>query len=247
MKLGIFFIAVSFLSLSCTSPNKSESSKGDSKTWEVRYAGALKKMMKKGDISAKADLADFKNTEHLYAIGAMEDLNGEIQIIDGESFNTMVVDSTLIFDQSFDKKATLLVYVTIPSWTSYDIPDHVKTYGALEEFVGSTAKQHNINHKEPFPFLLEGNATSFDWHVINWKDGDTKHTHDKHIRSGLHGTIENQEAQYVGFYSDSHHRIFTHHTTNMHIHVKTSDNTIAGHMDDLELGTDMKLLLPVME
>lgn len=48
----------------------------------------------------------------------------------------------------------------------------------------------------------------------------------------------------LGFYSDSHHAIFTHHTTNMHIHLKTIDNKIAGHIDGLELGKGMILKLP---
>ena len=85
---------------------------------------------------------------------------------------------------------------------------------------------------------------SFDWHVINWKDGDTEHSHEKHINSGLNGTIENRQVEMLGFYSDSHHAIFTHHTTNMHIHVKTVDTKIAGHVDGLTLGKGMVLKLP---
>jgi acetolactate decarboxylase len=48
----------------------------------------------------------------------------------------------------------------------------------------------------------------------------------------------------LGFYSNAHHAIFTHHMTNMHIHVKTTDNKIAGHVDDLTLGKGMILKLP---
>ena len=48
----------------------------------------------------------------------------------------------------------------------------------------------------------------------------------------------------LGFYSDSHHAIFTHHTTNMHIHMKLKDEKIAGHVDDLKLGLNMILKLP---
>ena len=48
----------------------------------------------------------------------------------------------------------------------------------------------------------------------------------------------------LGFYSNSHHAIFTHHTTNMHIHVKTVDNKIAGHVDGLTLEKGMTLKLP---
>ena len=54
--------------------------------------------MHKGDISGKADMSDFENYKHLYAIGALENLKGEIQIIDGESLTLSywIVQSVLI-------------------------------------------------------------------------------------------------------------------------------------------------------
>lgn len=201
-------------------------------------------MMHKGDISAKVDLMDFENTEHFYALGAIENLKGEIQIFDSKPSNTIVIDSVLTFDKSFDKKATLLVYASVSKWKSINIPESIVTYEQFENYVKQTAKDNKIKTNEPFPFLLEGTAKSFDWHVINWKDGDTEHSHEKHISSGPHGTIKNQPVEMLGFYSDSHHAIFTHHTTNMHIHVKTIDNKIAGHVDGLTLGKGMILKLP---
>jgi len=212
--------------------------------FKVEYKGALKNIMHKGDLSAKSDLTDFENTEHFYALGAIENLKGEIQIFDSESFNTMVLDSTLIFDHSFNKKATLFVYASVSKWKSINIPNNIETYKQLEIYIEQTAKENQIETDEPFPFLIIGKPKSLNWHVIDWKDGDTEHSHEKHINSGLHGTINNKPVEMLGFYSDSHHAIFTHHTTNMHIHVKTIDNKIAGHIDGIALGKGMILKLP---
>lgn len=247
MRHIIIFTVITLLLFSCETPaNEPDKTKSDSIGFEVKYLGALKNMMHKGDISAQADLIDFENTEHLYAIGALENLKGEIQIIDGNSYNTLVLDSAVSFDKSFDKKATLFVYATVEKWNSFNIPNEIKTHEQLEKHVASVAKENNININEPFPFMIDGALESFDWHVINWKDGDTEHSHEKHVNSGLHGTIENRDVELLGFYSDSHHAIFTHHTTNMHIHVKTSDNEIAGHVDGLTLGKGMVLKLPAV-
>lgn len=247
MRYSIIYITISLLLFSCKTPKvESNKANNDSLIFEVKYFGALKNMMHKGDVSAKADLSDFENSEHLYAIGALENLKGEIQIIDGESFNTFILDSAISFNKLFNRKATLLVYATVETWNTHEITDDIKTYEQLEEYIASIAKENGVNINEPFPFLIEGNAKSFDWHVINWKDGDTEHSHEKHVNSGLHGTIENREVELLGFYSNSHHAIFTHHTTNMHIHVKTSDNEIAGHIDGLTLGKGMTLKLPAI-
>lgn len=241
-------ITISIILFSCETPTTdSNKTNIDSVAYEVKYFGALKNMMHKGDISAQVDLSDFENTEHLYALGAIENLKGEIQIFDSKSFNTSVIDSSLSFDNSFDKKATLLVYASVDKWKSISIPDNIVNYEQLEDYIKKSAEENNININKPFPFLIEGTAKSFDWHVINWKDGDTEHSHQKHINSGLHGTIENREVDLLGFYSDSHHAIFTHHTTNMHIHVKTNDNKIAGHVDGLILGAGMILKLPAVK
>ena len=211
---------------------------------KVEYWGALKNMMKKGDISWKVDLINFKDATNFYALGAVENLKGEIQIFDSNPHNTFVLGSKLIIDTTYSKGATLLVSASVDKWASIDIPTDISTYDELEKFVGDSAKRAQLNTKKPFPFLIEGVAESIDWHVINWKDGDKEHTHEKHINSGLNGTSSSSEVMMLGFYSNAHHAIFTHHTTNMHIHMKTKYNSMAGHVDDLVLGSEMILKLP---
>lgn len=203
--------------------------------------------MHKGDISSKVELKDFENIQHFYALGATENLKGEIQIFDSKPYNTSVVDSTLAFDNSFSKKATLLVYASVDKWKSFKVPEKIVTYKELDLYINQTAKDNQINVDEPFPFLLEGKPKYIDWHVINWKDGDTEHTHEKHVNSGLNGKLNNKQVEMLGFYSVSHHAIFTHHATNMHIHLKTVDNKLAGHIDDLNLEKGMILKLPYIQ
>jgi len=210
----------------------------------VEFKGALKNIMHKGDISAKVDLSDFEDANHFYALGAFENLKGEIQIFDSKPFNTFVVDGNLIFDNSFSNKAALLVYASVNKWKTINIPDNVSTYEQVEKYIEQTAKENQININEPFPFLILGKAKSIDWHVINWKEGDMEHSHEKHKTSGLYGTINDKQVEMLGFYSVAHHAIFTHHTTNMHIHVRTIDNKIACHVDGLTLGKGMILKLP---
>ena len=236
MRLIIYTVFLTFVSCSTAIDNKS--------SFKVEHRGALKDMMHKGDISAKANLSELKDMQNLYALGALENLKGEVLILNSNPFNTIVIDSALTFDNSFSKKATLLVYVCVPNWKSINIPNNIVGYDELEKFIAEKAEENQIDINEPFPFLIEGTPASFDWHVINWKDGDTEHSHEKHIHSGLYGTIKNQPVKMLGFYSDSHHAIFTHHTTNMHMHVKTDNNEIAGHVDALVLGEGMILKLP---
>lgn len=238
-------VIVLLLSACKMNSNEGGQSNGSPVPFKVNYFGALKNMMHQGDISSKVALSDVENIEHLYAIGAFENLKGEIQIIDGRPYNSFVSNGRVYFDHTFDRKATLLVYAEVKAWNSYPIPVEIKTYEQLEKHIAIIAEENNMNLNEPFPFMIEGSIESFDWHVINWKDGDKEHTHEKHIHSGCFGTIKNRDVELLGFYSNAHHTIFTHHSTNMHIHVKTKDNEIAGHLDGLLLGKGMRIKLPV--
>ncbi len=202
--------------------------------------------MHQADISAVSDLKNLKGLENVYALGALENLKGEIQIFNGDVLNTMVVEGSIAFDRTLDKKATLLVYADVKKWTSLLVPDSIDTKQDLEQFIASSASGIGIDTENPFPFLVEGHADSISWHVIDWKDGDTEHSHQKHIQSGLSGIIHDRDVEMIGFYSNSHHAVFTHHTTNMHVHFRTQDRLLAGHVDNVIPGNKMTLKLPLI-
>jgi acetolactate decarboxylase len=207
----------------------------------VKHSGALRIIMS-GNIQPVISLDTLLEKKHLYALGAVDHLKGEIQIFDSKPSNSFVVDSSLQIKDAYSLKASLLVYAEVEEWDSFQI-ENSKTKSDLEAQIFELATNNGINTEEPFPFLLEGTVATIDWHVINWKDGDTIHNHKKHKESGLNGVLANKEVKIIGFYSTKHKAIFTHHTTDMHMHFKTDDNTIAGHIDDLSLNQTVTLKL----
>lgn len=209
---------------------------------EVKHSGALRTIMS-GNIQSVISLDTLSKMKNLYALGAVDNLKGEIQIFDSRPSNSFVVDSSLQIKDSYNLKASLLVYAEIEAWDSFQI-ENIKTKSDFEKQIFKIATDIGIDIEKPFPFLLEGTIASIDWHVINWKDGDTIHNHKKHKESGLNGTLHNREVQIIGFYSTKHKAVFTHHTTNMHMHFKTNDGSIAGHIDDLLLENSITLKLP---
>jgi alpha-acetolactate decarboxylase len=209
---------------------------------EVKYYGALKTMMS-GNIQSVISLDSLSNKKNLYALGAMENLKGEIQIFNSKPSNSSVLDSSLQIKNSYNIKAALLVSAEVKEWNTIEI-SNMTTKNDLENTLFEIAKTNGINTEKPFPFLLEGTLASLDWHVINWKEGDTVHNHKKHKEAGLFGNLRNIPVQILGFYSTKHKTVFTHHSTNMHLHFKTNDHEIAGHVDDLQLGNKMILKLP---
>ena len=207
----------------------------------VRHAGALKTIMS-GNIEPVISLDSLRNKKNLYALGAVESLKGEIQIFDSEPNNSTVVDENVQIENSYNIKASLLVYSEVDEWEEFIINGGNKD--ELEKSIFETAYSNGLNTDQPFPFLLDGQVSMLDWHVIDWEEGDSDHSHVKHKESGLSGELKDRDVRILSFYSTKHKAVFTHHTTNMHLHFKTYDNAIAGHVDDLTINHTITLKLP---
>jgi len=212
--------------------------------YQVHYRGAIKTLMHEGDLRATLALDSLQQSPHLYALGAVENLKGEILIYNSQPFVSSVQAGEVVVARSFHHNAALLVYTQVRKWEEIAIPAAVHNTAALEVFLLQTAQQKGIDTAEPFPFLLIGTTAFVDWHVIDWAEGDTVHTHERHKASGLQGRLERQAVELLGFYSDRHQGIFTHRGSNMHLHVKTAGGDFAGHVDDLELHGETSLFLP---
>ena len=79
IKLPSLFIWGCAVLVACSSAQEPQA-----ESFKVEYAGALMNVMHKGDISAKDDLRDLSSQKHLFALGAVEDLQGEILVLDGK-------------------------------------------------------------------------------------------------------------------------------------------------------------------
>lgn len=234
-KFSILLLLPLLIAAACTTPSEIN----------VSHSGALMEIMS-GNIQGTISLKTLKDTKNLYALGALENLQGEIQIFNGEVNITSVEGNSVLNSNSMDEKAALLVYASVERWNETEIPADIKTMNDLEAFVRSTATSEGIPTDKPFPFLVEGKAKYVDYHIIKWDVNDTVHTHAKHQKSGLKDQLTNVPATMLGFYSEGHKGVFTHHSTNMHIHFKAEDdpNGIAGHVDDFSIGSGMILKLP---
>ena len=108
-------------------------------SFKVDYKGALKNLMHKGDLSAKISLSEISEINYLYALGAVEELKGEILVLNGNVFISSVTtrDSlkTMLIDTTFNKKASLLVYASVKEWKLINIPNTIITYEDFEIFV----------------------------------------------------------------------------------------------------------------
>ena len=209
----------------------------------VQYAGSLQTIMK-GELDATISLTDLKEVPNLYALGAAEGLQGEIQIFNGVAYNSEKTDEMVNIDRSFDDNAAMLVYAQVPKWKEVKVPAMVKSDGQFAIFVKQAAQEAGVDVSKPFPFMLSGPIAKLNCHIVDWDENNPNHNRQSHLDSGLNGVLANQFIDILGFYSEAHKGVFTHHDSNLHMHFKTETVNLAGHVDYIFLGSNMTLKLP---
>ncbi|MBL8821115.1 MAG: acetolactate decarboxylase [Planctomycetia bacterium] len=210
---------------------------------EVHFVGQMRKVMRDGDLTATIDLAQLSKRKHLYALGPIEGLRGEITIWDSKPSLARIVVDRVSTTESFQSKACFLVYASVDSWQEVQIPQEIRDDKSFEKWLVQTASKHGVNTKRPFPFLLKDTAQKVVFHVVN-KTDDSPHSQAKHEAIKKKFTLENTSVKLLGFYSDSHHGVFTHHDSNIHLHVITTDEKQSGHVESIQFGKEARLLLP---
>ncbi len=212
--------------------------------YAVKWAGALRNVHQGLDFSAKIDLAPLADLPHIYAVGPLEELRGEVTIWNGKPLISHIVNQQLQVDNSFSGKASFLVYGQARAWkkTKIAIPLNL---AEIDDVIKQEATKYGINTEQPFPFLIEGTARKAQYHVMNRTDSTPSTTGPStHEKAKVHFTITDRPVQLLGFYSEHHQGIFTHHSSFVHMHIKTQDNKAAGHLEDLQLEQGALLLLP---
>lgn len=211
---------------------------------EVKVAGEMKKIMHKGDLSAHISLDTLLSHPHIYGLGPAEGIKGELMIIDSKAYWCKVENEKTTTTITNNAKATMLVYAQVPSWKSIAVTDGTKDYGALEKMVEELASKNGQSLDEPFPFMIKGVVAKSSYHIIDWKEG-TQHTSDNHKQFAKYGSFKTEPVTLLGFYSNKHHSIFTHHTTNMHVHIMDDKKTVVGHIEEISsVSGTLQLLIP---
>jgi len=212
--------------------------------FKVEYTGALMEIMHKGDISSRVALSSLKKIPHLYALGMVENLKGEITVLDSKPLIAQVVNDQPKLSTDLNVNASLLVYADVADWITINIPDNIKTREQLEDFLPEIAKQNGINNAKPFPFRLEGIFAEANWQVVDWKENDNQFNFAKYTVAGLTGKMINEPVSVIGFYSQKHQHVWTFHDTYIHAHVWFAQKQIAAHLYNFSLAGGTKLLLP---
>lgn len=231
---GLLIVVLTFVFISCNS-NKKETYP------DINIVGAMKNVMWNGALGASINLDTISNRNGLYGLGPESYLTGELLINDGKSYVSRVVsDSTMSIEKTYDVSAPFLVYANAIEWKVIELGSEIKSIKDIEKLVD----EKTTAYKRPFVFKLKGKVSKAIIHIQNLPKGTKVSSPAEAHQGQINYLLKNEDVEIIGFFSTAHKGIFTHHDSNIHLHLITKDENKMGHLDEVEI-ENMVLYLPL--
>lgn len=168
----------------------------------------------------------------MYGLGPLEYLRGEITLVDGKPFvSFMHGDTTVVVEQRPDAKAPFFVRQRVKHWLPVDLAAEVVDLSSLDAFL----MKQQAQREAPFFFRLRGTVQEAEAHVMDLPPGTALEGPAKAHATQKKFVLSDAEVELVGVFSTKHHTVFTHHGSNIHVHLITADGSLMGHLDRLRM------------
>ncbi|KAA0238501.1 MAG: hypothetical protein EDM74_06605 [Armatimonadetes bacterium] len=203
---------------------------------EIATAGSLRETMREGKVEVRLALAPLNSQPHLYALGPVTGLRGEITVVDGVIHVGTVVGGRPLVKVEREAQAVFLAYTYVASWSEVASGDG----GGLAEIASALSR----TKRERTPFLVTGRVKRADYHIMDYRPDGGPWSMDKHDQAKAKFALQEQDVTLFGFYTEREEDagLFVHHGERIHAHVVAQGAT--GHLDAITLEPGWKLLLP---
>ena len=244
---GLVLVAallVALTSPACRKP-ASRSTGGPRAATAVQVWGQLRAIMHEGRTEPVVALKEANREAHLYAVGALSGLRGEITVDDGRiwlAYSAAGKASTTVSATS-DEPAALLVAASVPRWQPVTLA-HAIAAADLDAEVETAARGAGLATDQAIPVLIDGTLTDLSWHVVGGRPSDAGASHDDHLQSALTGREARVQGKLIGFFSPSAQGVFTHTGQKTHFHVVLADRPLTAHVDRVGLAAGAIIRFP---
>lgn len=196
-----------------------------------------------GDLRGHVDLETLSSVPHLYALGPLEELRGEVSIFASEPSIARIERETVVTAATWSARACFLVWAQVPVWSERAADAIPAGLGGVEREVVALAREAGLDPDRPLPFRLHATAAEATFHVLDKRDG-LPHDPERHEHAKVRRTLQHATIELVGFYSRQHRGVFTPSESNVHVHLRTEDGRISGHLESIDLAPGARIAVP---
>jgi acetolactate decarboxylase len=208
----------------------------------VRWIGAQREVLA-GDIRGHVALAELSATPHLYGLGPLEGVRGEVSIFGGPPSIARIDVGMVVTTETWDARACFLVWAQVPSWFEHTHRSALEHLERVENEVVALASERDLDLDRPFPFRVLGSAVAATLHVLDKRDG-LPHNSERHEQAKVRRTLRHTAVELIGFHSRQHRGVFTPRDSNVHVHLRTDDGRVSGHLEEIRLEPGARIAVP---
>ena len=207
----------------------------------VHLIGEMRRMFTERDIRPNVDLSRLNTNAHLYALGPVAGLKGEVTVLDGQVFVSKADGARSTVDLEPKVRTVFLVYASVPAWRSVALPTNVVTEPDLATFLQSQLPANTRS-----AFQVHGTALRARCHIQNYHGKAKDLTHEAHDKAKVFFALTNAPVELVGFFTNCEDDggTFVHQGQTTHIHLVSTDRNHMGHLESIQLAPGAILLLP---
>lgn len=133
---------------------------------KVNYAGSMSEMGKE-NFAPHIRLDTLAQKKHLFGLGPLGRMQGEITILDGKPFGVSVNPSGEgIVSVNWKIEAPFFVYAYVEKWKSFTLKADINNLADLQQAVAEIAKKNGYDLAQPFPFRLVGTFARLTTHIV---------------------------------------------------------------------------------
>ncbi len=204
----------------------------NAQSYDVKVVGRMSKIGKDFNLAPEI-LIDTIAAKNLYALGPVENLQGEIIVWDNKRYVATLTDDKkpMVNKNIKNLKAIFLVYSNVEKWDTLLIKVNVNSLVDLQNLVENEAIKYGIDTSKAFPFLIFGKANHGNGHIM-FLDNLNQIPNAETIKFAKNSfSFKTIDLRLLGFYSKHQLDIFTHQNSFFHVHHLLSNRYQAGHLD----------------
>ncbi len=227
----------------------------DPEVWDgaIVQFGKMHEAIGQQQHQGRVQLKKLMERPHFFGVAALENLEGEATIVDGNMTITRVDDKGQLESgdkAAIDGQATLLVGAYIPAWIEHKVARRVEA-DEFDQYVAEAASKAGLAMSKPFMFTVEGELSNVHLHVIN--GACPMHARLKKIelppeRQPFEAEFDKVRGTIVGVFAKDAVGDITHPATSTHLHLLFKDaksgKMFTGHVEQIGLSPGAVLRLP---
>jgi acetolactate decarboxylase len=209
----------------------------------VRFVGSMSEMGAL-NFAPHIQLDTITDKAHLFGIGPLGRMQGEITILDGKPLGASVgSDGNGIVRVGWKMEAPFFVFAQVEQWQTFRFDIDTRNLNDIQKAVADIAVKNGYDISVPFPFRLVGKIAELTTHIVMPRSEEIQGFQPNKKQADF--MSRNQEGELVGFYSERHQGVYTSKDSFIHVHFVSQDHTIMGHVDKIQTDkASLTLYLP---